>query len=169
MKIFYTLILFAFYFINANAQYSDNGESLSERDSIDKSKPPYYLTCAVISGDEYGSGTTLTYRFCNNTNDDILNYSVVFYTYDGWDKPVAGVGGSNRSELNSQNCLIVARSHDSYPCTKQIMFPESNNISKIKMVITKVKYKNGKVIVVPKDKKYTFWAKAGVENDCDAD
>jgi hypothetical protein len=156
-------LLFVATVVTAQSEYPD------QRDSIDSTKPSYYLTCLEMGYNLDGLGASLRYRFCNNTNKDIVNYGITIYTYDAWDKPVRlYYNETNKSTVTSPDCLVRARSCSYYPCNREVMFYFNNRVSKIKVVLTKIKYSDGKVITLPANKKYVYWVNAGNHQiECD--
>lgn len=144
-------------------------DSSNYQDTLKPNKPSYYLTCLELGYDYDGLGAVFRYKVCNNTSKPILNFGLVVYTYDAWGKPVnAPNSNNNRYTVKSQDCRIDAYGCAMYPCNREIIFAFDNEVSKIKVVITKIKLANGKIIILPADKKYVYWINAGrTEIECE--
>lgn len=155
-QIFLLALLFVAASTNAQQSYPN------QKDSINPNKPNVYLTCLQLGYDYDGLGAVLRYRFCNNSNKNILNYGMTVYTYDAWGKPVNGLfNNTNKGNVKSQDCLVPALSCANYPCNGEILFSLQNEVSKVKIVLTKIKYSNGKIVQLPVHKKYVYWVNAG--------
>lgn len=157
MKVLFT-VLFTICTLTTFAQVDYN----EYQDTLKPAKPAYYLSCLELGYDYDGLGAVFRYKFCNNTSKAIVNYGLVIYAYDAWGKPVnAPFSNNNRYTVKSQDCKIDAYSCGMYPCNGELLFALDNHVSKIKIVITKIKLANGKVIMLPVHKKYVYWVNAG--------